>query len=589
VITELPIREILTLAGVVLLVFICYNPDAIGLTTIGGRGRKDKRAPRPLNDPYATKRDIRDLLAKEPTEGRISFAYYDNWLLETLPDHSLIVFGGARSRKTSCIVAPATRVWAGTAIVLSTKPDLYTLTVNARRPGGIAMYYPNGKVPAGVRSIGWNPLDEIAEAAAAERGQTLNNAWGTALRMAQGMTNQAGREGGDLHFWMDLAQLALAPLLLAAAVSPAHDIDAVPRWIKAAQSDSGMGLIEPMNLLAEYNAPAQATQALDDLAEKEQRAQSSILTTMTTTLMAYEDSEVLATATQPDRFRPWHLDDPTKELRTLYLLGSSHDQKRLAPIFLGLLDEVARYYYRKADELMIAQDEGRQIPVVAPRDRLLLVLDEAANAAPIPDLDGLASQGGSHGVCLLLVYQDLSQLRQRLGQDKAATVVANCQSRIVTPGMADEATLATVNGLLSTQPMLTTSTTTTKDGKTTTDTVTEAPILTAATLRQLEVGQGIVITGNDRPIRVRLLPQTYGSPLAATKRRRRADKQDGPTATTAPTPAAPTPVTGKLDRGTRPLRGRARQTPLDPHVQGKKPANYSAARSDQSPETTGPR
>ena len=72
---------------------------------------------------------------------------------------------------------------------------------------------------------------------------------------------------------------------------------------------------------------------------------------------------------------------------------------------------------------------------------LLLALDEAANIAPLPNLDEIASTGPGQGVQLLTVLQNLSQASDRWGKDRAETIIANHRARLFTSGIGDRATL----------------------------------------------------------------------------------------------------------------------------------------------------
>ena len=71
---------------------------------------------------------------------------------------------------------------------------------------------------------------------------------------------------------------------------------------------------------------------------------------------------------------------------------------------------------------------------------LLVVLDEAANIAPLAELDGLAATCAGHGVQLVTVWQDLAQMTARYGP-RAATVLNNHRGRIFLSGIADPSTL----------------------------------------------------------------------------------------------------------------------------------------------------
>ena len=107
-------------------------------------------------------------------------------------------------------------------------------------------------------------------------------------------------------------------------------------------------------------------------------------------LDSYEDPGVL------DASRSCRIDarQLVESTGALYLVATASDQSRLAPLFLGLLDQVTRAAYERAAS---ARASDGQV-VRMDRQRLLLLLDEAANIAPIPDLATLASTAGGEGV-----------------------------------------------------------------------------------------------------------------------------------------------------------------------------------------------
>jgi type IV secretion system protein VirD4 len=91
------------------------------------------------------------------------------------------------------------------------------------------------------------------------------------------------------------------------------------------------------------------------------------------------------------------------------------------------------------------QATGRGAPIDPP---LLLCLDEAANVASLPNLDELASTGPGQGVQLLCAFQNLSQISERWGHDRAETIVANHRARLFGSGIADRATLDYLRAVL---------------------------------------------------------------------------------------------------------------------------------------------
>ncbi len=78
---------------------------------------------------------------------------------------------------------------------------------------------------------------------------------------------------------------------------------------------------------------------------------------------------------------------------------------------------------------------------------LLVVLDEAAHIAPLPELDGLAATCASHGIQIVTVWQDLAQVRGRYGA-RAPTVLNNHRAKLFLPGIADPDTLEYASRLI---------------------------------------------------------------------------------------------------------------------------------------------
>jgi hypothetical protein len=115
-----------------------------------------------LRDPYARVRDIRHLLAAAPTPGRITYARVDDrHYLQTRDGDSLLVLGGAGSGKTTGVLAPAARAWAGPAVLVSTTPDLMAETA-ASRPH--AFLVAPGVTDFDLPVLGWSPLDAVRDA-----------------------------------------------------------------------------------------------------------------------------------------------------------------------------------------------------------------------------------------------------------------------------------------------------------------------------------------------------------------------------------------------------------------------------------------
>ncbi len=177
------------------------------------------------------------------------------------------------------------------------------------------------------------------------------------------------------------------------------------------------------------------------------------------------------------------------------MVSPAHHQARLAPVFVALVTEVLERAFDHA-----ARSGGRLDP------GLLIVLDEAANVAPLPNLDVLASTAASHGIELVTVFQDLAQIESRYGP-RSPTVVNNHRAKLVLSGVGDPATLELMSTLIGEQMAPVASSTLAGDRtRSTTWSVERRRLAPADWLRRLTPGEGVLIHGHLPPCRVRLRP-----------------------------------------------------------------------------------
>lgn len=160
-------------------------------------------------------------------------------------------------------------------------------------------------------------------------------------------------------------------------------------------------------------------------------------------------------------------------------LRPSHEQARLRPLFTALLQQVITAAYERA---------AGPDPVTRP----LLIVDEAANIAPLPDLDTLASTAAGVGIQLLTVWQDLAQISTRYG-DRALTVVNNHRAKIALSGISDPKTLDYFSRLVGDSEVSRCSTTTDATGQVSvTDATQYRRLASEDHLRQLLLGHGLL-------------------------------------------------------------------------------------------------
>ena len=125
---------------------------------------------------------------------------------------------------------------------------------------------------------------------------------------------------------------------------------------------------------------------------------------------------------------------------TLYVAASDDVQAAAAPVVVALLTAIRSAVY----ERQRAVSAGRA-PAGVP---VQMILDEAANIAPIAELPQWLSTAGGNGLHLVVVFQDLSQVASRWGRHVASGMLTLCSTKLILGGIADPATLSALSAFV---------------------------------------------------------------------------------------------------------------------------------------------
>lgn len=432
----------------------------------GGSSRRPKAAT------WARRHELRPLIVRAPVRGRLTLGRAGGRLAAAEARQSVIVVAPTQSLKTTGLAIPAVLEWEGPVVAASVKSDLLRDTLARRRAvGDVQIYDPTGAT--GVPGSGWTPLSGCL-------------AWGGAQRTAAWLTAAAQPPRGslaDADFWYAAAAKLLAPLLFGAASSERTMADVV-RWVDTQEeSDVETALEEAGNEDALIAAEASW--------HRDERQRSSIYTTAETVLAAYADPGVMASA-DTSEITPERLLDGGSH--TLYVCAPTHEQQRLRPLFATLAQSVVAAVFERASRT------GE--PLDPP---LLLVLDEAANIAPLRDLDTLAATGAGQGIQLISIFQDLAQLRERWGT-RAGSIVNNHRARIFGSGIADPDTLDYVARLLGDAEIRQVSSTAGDGRGSTTESSGFRSLAPANVLREGRPGRAVLVYGHLPPAELELRP-----------------------------------------------------------------------------------
>jgi type IV secretion system protein VirD4 len=428
---------------------------------------------------WAGRRDLRPLLVAPgpPPAGRLLLGTRSGIIrpsgVASEPAQSVVVVGPTQSGKTTSLAVPAILNWPGPVLAASVKSDLLRHTLTPRNARGrVWCIDPTGST--GVPSSPWSPLTDCGD-------------WHRACRMAADLSETAKGDGttADGEFWYATAAKLLAPLFFAAARGRRTMPD-VLRWVDTQEVGEVAELLEQAAVPEVLDA-ARATWCRDD------RTRSSVYTTAETILAPFAHAPAISAPS----FEARHL---LGGPHTVYLCAPAHDQRRLRGFFTAVTQQVL------ARAFALSTRTGK--PLDPP---LLVVLDEAAHIAPLPELDGLAATCASHGIQLVTVWQDLAQVRARYGA-RAPTVLNNHRAKLFLPGIADPDTLEYASRLIGdeeiTQPSVT------RDphgGRSTTSTQGPRRLLPPEELRCLPRGQAVLVYGTLRPARIQLRPWWAGS------------------------------------------------------------------------------
>jgi type IV secretion system protein VirD4 len=458
---------------------------------------------------WARSRELRPLIVRSSVPGRVTLGRaaaggtgVGRRYLAAEARQSVIVVGPTQTQKTTGFAVPALLEWAGPVLATSVKTDLVQDTISWRSRIGEAWVY-DPAASTGLPAASWSPLE-------------ASTTWLGARRMAEGLCT-AGRahEGTgltDADFWYATAAKLLAPLLFAAART-GRGMSEVVRWVD--EQD-----VAEVAVLLEAIGDPDPLQAARATWQRDERQRSSVYTTAETVLDAFADPTVSVDSDgaeiDPDRL----LDGGH---HTLYVCAPAHEQQRLRPVFAALVTQVLT----TAFDLVATQRRPLDPP-------LLVVLDEAANVAPLAELDVLAATAAGHGIQLVTVWQDMAQISTRYGE-RAATVVNNHRAKVVLSGISDPATLDHLSHLVGEEEVLQVSTTTSAEGSvSTTRSTSPRRLAPADTLRRIRPGHGVLVYGHLPPARLVLRPWFADRRLA---RRARPPEAPAPKVTDPTQPA----------------------------------------------------
>jgi type IV secretion system protein VirD4 len=443
---------------------------------------------------WATRHDLGDLVVRRGTDltGRIVLGRtpWRQTVASTLR-HSLLLFGPTLSGKTLSFVIPTVLRWRGPVIATSSKVDLLLATITRRRRRG-RVYLLDPFRASGMPGIRWSPL-------------VGSRSWAGALDMAYWLTQAASVSHSiqTAEFWETLAKNLLAPLLYAAANKPGQTMLTVVRWANEYQTaDEVLAVFAAMeDADPDDPGPGLARSAFLASVKADSRRKDSIYGTAQVLLDVYKYPAVAETASGCDIDREAFLrgyDSAGRPVdNTVFVFAPEHRQDQLRPLFEAFIC----WLIRAAEDRYAATGTALDPP-------LLVMLDEAANIAPLRKLGTYASSLASQGVQLVAVFQNFGQIKDRYGT-QASTIVTNFLVKVLMGATTDRELLDLLTYLISKEEVAQESLTHGVDGaRVATAAIRQRDLAPVHSLVQQRPGQALALLSYRRPVRLRVRPYT---------------------------------------------------------------------------------
>jgi type IV secretory pathway TraG/TraD family ATPase VirD4 len=395
-------------------------------------------------------------------------------------EDSYLYLGPPRSGKSMHLVIPQTLAAPGAALVTETRPEILTHTYPIRAEHGpVAVFDPQHVAIGSIPRLRWaphhgcaDPLTAIVRARALAAGARLSPSAVT-----------------DSDYWQGMTEAVLRCYLHAAALD-GRTIRDVVTWSTRPADPT------PVRILRTH--PDAAPGWVEELSQQvvaEPRQRDSVWNAVRRAFDSLADPRVLDACSPPPE-DALDLAEFIKARGTLYLLGTTGTQLTVAPLITALVEALV-----DTARTLGTRNRGRRLD-----PPLTVLLDEAANIAPIPSLPNLLADGGGSGITTICVLQSLAQARARWQQAGADAMWDAATTKIVFGGLAHAEDLHRISQLAGEIDDPVTTRSHGAGGASTSTAPRRLPALPIEILRTLPEGSAVVLARRTPPVHARLTP-----------------------------------------------------------------------------------
>ncbi len=366
----------------------------------------------------ATRRDLRD--AFTAADAGTAYGSYLGLAVRLRGEDSALTIAPARAGKTTRLAVGRIVDAPGAVVATSTKSDLVHLTAHARatvparrgerRSVRLSHVFDPDRLLDLPHPCRWDAVagcQDVREALTRARAMV-------AAKPLHGEWHSSFFEGASETVLRCLLHAAaLEHLTMRQVLSWARDFnDELPYEILRTHPGAAPGWLEDLRKFARAGAPETV---------------SSTAMSLALVLKALADERVLDLLC-PETGEGVDVEEFVHGGRdTLYLISEGGDGISTAPLVTAFASAVVSAARRHSQSL----PGGRLDPP------LTLVLDEAANVAPLPDLPMLMADGGGRGITTWAFVQSFAQLRARWGRDGADSIWGASSAKLLLGGCTE--------------------------------------------------------------------------------------------------------------------------------------------------------
>jgi type IV secretory pathway TraG/TraD family ATPase VirD4 len=396
-------------------------------------------------------------------------------------EESVLVLAAARQGKTSQVMIPMLHSWRGPAIATSVRRDIVEATASLRALlGPVLVLAPTG-MPKWPKGVSWSP------AAGCHVYDTAKARAETIVRVGKGGPS-AQQDSSNAGFFGSSATNLVAAWLHAAALSGGSMNDVV-RWSLNQRDDTSVRLLRD-----HPDAEPGVADMLADMYASPQVTKANLWATATiglSPLMSPTAREVFCGPISESI----DIEEFLRANGTLYVLVSAKQAGGLAPIISAFTEEVTETAKRLGD----LSPGGRLDPPLA------VLLDEAANVSPNPNLPDLLSYSGGSGIFVVVVLQNMAQAADKWGPVGAEMIWGATTAKVILGGLSG----SEVDDLCRLAGEYQQAVGSLQRGSTGTNIQTSyenRPVLTPADVRGLSTlrREALVFHGSTAPVRIRM-------------------------------------------------------------------------------------